>query len=418
MASVSAPTTQPGVNTLAAALDRLGLTMGGLIVLGAAAAGWAAARFVGGRGLYLLVYAGLAALAASYITARRRRAITARRSELARRAREGQTLDVDIFLSSAKRLGMFTVEEQLPEALGTPVRVSVEEVKPGEEWHHTYALRTARRGVYRIGPMRAIWDDPFGLARSHQVLLAATEIIVHPTTELVFDRPLTRQLEDPPIRPPKTKPWPSGFEFYGMRDYVPGDDLRRVVWKAVARTGKMLVREAEQGITDRINIVIDTDADWHRVGDPSDTFEAAVRVAASVGAGHLKNGFSVSLDCNGSTLAENLRGPRARILLLDELARVQQETEPLFKALDRLLLRNSRSAHNVIVTPRFDAQTAARAGLLINAGASVLVAAILWDESDPMSVHRATEIGAQVVRVKPGAALAGIFAHSLGAGIR
>jgi hypothetical protein len=84
---------------------------------------------------------------------------------------------------------------------------------------------------------------------------------VHPRVEQVSDRPLSRQFEDPPIRPPVSKPWPSGFEFYGMREYVPGDDLRRIVWRASARTGKVMVREAEQGITDHVTVVLDTEHD-------------------------------------------------------------------------------------------------------------------------------------------------------------
>ena len=187
-----------------------------------------------------------------------------------------------------------------------------------------------------------------------------------------------------------------------MRDYVPGDDLRRVVWKAVARTGKLLVREAEQGITDQVNVLLDNDPESHRPTDPSDTFEMAVRVAATAGAGHLKNGFSVSLDINGERLADRLRGPRARIGYLDHLARVQRQATPLHVGIERLLARG-RNSHNIIITPHFDERSAARVGLLIDAGASVLVAAVVWDESDPMSLHRAHAIGAQVVQVKPGA---------------
>ncbi|MHB8717561.1 MAG: DUF58 domain-containing protein [Candidatus Dormibacteria bacterium] len=357
-------------------------------------------------------------LIASAVIARRKRELRAVRSHLAARAREGQVLDVDITLTSKRRMGMFIVEEKLSPLLGAPVRVSVERVTPKEDWSHRYSLRPKLRGVYQVGPLAATWTDPLGLAQAEQVLLPPAEIIVHPTAEMVFDRPLTRELQDPPIRPPKTKPWPEGFEFYGMRDYIAGDDLRRVVWKAVARTGRMLVRESEQGITDRVNIVLDTDRSWHRPTVPSDTFEAAVRVAASVGTRHVKDGFSVSLDCNGATLAENLRGPRARLLLLDELARVGLGREPLHVAIDRVLQRNARRAHTVIITPHLDTKAAARVGLLTAAGASILVAVVVWEDSDPMCLHRATEIGAQVVQVRPGAPLAGIFASSLGAGIR
>ncbi len=395
-----------------------GLSATGLLTIAFAVVGWIAAYAVGGRGLYLLVYIYVLLMVACYFIARRKREMEAHRSQLARRAREGQVLDVELTINSKRRLGMFTIEERLHPLIGNPVKVSVESVSPSEGWTHRYSLRPRLRGVYEVGPLTATWTDPLGLAQAEQVLLPPVELIVHPNTELVWDRPATRELEDPPIRPPKTKPWPIGSEFYGMRDYVKGDDIRRVVWKAVARTGRMLVRESEQGITDRINIVLDTDREWHRPGDPSDTFETAVRVAASVGTGHIKDGFTVSLDGNADNLAENLRGPRARLSYLDALARVQMGKEPLHAGVERLLRRNSRRAHNVIITPHFDSKTAARVGLISDAGASVLVVVVMWEDADQMSVHRAVEVGAQVVQVRPGAPLGGVFRHATGAGLR
>ena len=120
----------------------------------------------------------------------------------------------------------------------------------------------------------------------------------------------SREWEDPPIRPPVSQPWPTGFEFYGMRDYVDGDDPRRIVWRKTAQmldehgNGRYLVRESEQGITDRVNLFLDTDAEFHSPGDPSETFELAVRVAASLGARHLNDGFSVSVDVNSARLVD------------------------------------------------------------------------------------------------------------------
>ena len=397
---------------------RTGITTAGLILFGLGVVGWILARLIGGKGLFLLVYCGWMMIAVAFLIARRKRDIQATRSELSRRTREGQVLEVEIQLNSKRRLGMFTVEEKMHPHLGAPVRVSVESVSPRDGWSYRYTLRPHLRGVYNIGPLTAVWGDPLGLAHSEQVLVEPTELLVHPSTEGVFDRPLTRMLEDPPIRPPKTKPWPTGFEFYGMRDYVPGDDLRRIVWNAVARTGRMLVRESEQGVTDSVNVLIDTEADAHRPGDPSDTFETAIRVAASVGTGHIKNGFSVSLDSGEGNLSENLRGPRARLFYLDELARLNRGKAPLHHGVERLLRRRAANSHNVIITSQFDSKAAARASLIVAAGASVLVAVIMWEETDLSSLNRATEIGAQVVQIRPGDSLAGVFRHALGAGIR
>jgi len=396
---------------------RIGLTVSGVLVVVVAVGGWVGARFIGGRSVYLLAYAGLILLGVSVYIARGRRAITAERSAIARRCRVGQTLDVAITLSSNRRVTTFRIEERLHPHLGTTVVVPVPVIVPGEPLVHHYSLYPRLRGVYQVGPMSAEFSDPLGLARHQQVLLKETEIIVHPTVEEVLDRPLTRAFEDPPLRPPKTRAWPQGFEFYGMRDYVRGDDLRRVVWRAFARTERLLVREFEQGISDRIDVVVDTDRNWHSPGNPSETFETAVRVAASVGARHVKDGFTVRLESNYAGLGV-FRGPSALLTYLDELARIRLDKEPLGSALERLLRNGRRDSHVVLVTSNFDAESAVRANLLVNGGASLTVAAIVWDESDLTMLRRAGEVGAQVVQVKPGAPLAGVFRASLQTNLR
>src|SRR4051812_24084310 len=143
----------------------------------------------------------------------------------------------------------------------------------------------------------------------------------------------------PPIRPPVSKPWPSGLEFYGMREYVPGDDMRRVVWRAAARTGKIMVREAEQGITDHVTIMLDTDRGQHsRDGEGlSESFETGIRAAASLGVRHLREGYEVKLETNAGPLTRSMRGAGKQLMLLDGLARLEQSREPLNEMIRRLL---------------------------------------------------------------------------------
>lgn len=402
-----------------AAIERLvGLTLSGLLLIGLAVVGWLVAHVYGGRALYLLAYAGVVLVGVAVYLARRRRPVTATRSELARRARVGQTLEVELELESKARVTTFRIEEQIHPLLGRSVVVPIPALIPGETLKHQYSISPKVRGVFRIGPLTAEFSDPMGLAKRRQLLLEPAEIIVHPQVEEVLDRPLTRAFEDPPLRPPKSRPWPQGFEFYGMRDYVRGDDLRRVVWRAFARTDKLLVREFEQGISDRIAIVVDTDENWHSPGYPSDTFETAVRAAASVGVRHIKDGFSVRLESNYAQLGVVFRGPRSRLPFLDELARVHLAKEPLADGMERLAKSGRRDAHVVVVTSHFDERSAARAQLLVNDGASLTICAIVWEESDAVTIRRAHEIGAQVVQIKPGAAMTGVFRASLQTNVR
>jgi uncharacterized protein (DUF58 family) len=364
------------------------------------------------------VYAGILMVVAAAVSSRRRRRLTAERSVLPARMLVGQIAEVELTVKAPGRLRAFVVEEHLSSLLSDPVRVPVPTVGGEQDFVHTYAIRPTLRGVYQLGPVSAEWTDPFGLARHQQPLTEPVDVIVHPNTDVVFDRPLTRMWEDPPFRPPVSKPWPQGFEFYGMRDYVVGDDPRRIVWTALARTGKYLVRESEQGITDRITLVLDNERKAHSPGFPSETFELAVRAVASLGAWHIKQGFSVRFLTNGSGQDAELRGSRARITLLDQLAQLELVDEPVSVAIERVITERRAGTHLCLVSTGFDSRTAARVRMLTDKGMSLVVALVKWDESDPNAARRAREIGASVVQISPGEQLQHAFAHGLGVTVR
>jgi uncharacterized protein (DUF58 family) len=412
----------PAPSLLAAVERRLGLTPAGVAVAALVLPGFVLGRLLASRPVFLLVYGAVAVVALSRVLARRRLAVDAHRSSLPTRVRESQSVDVEISVTAKRRLATVVLEEALPEAFGDPVRVPVPLLPSGQTVLHGYRFTARRRGVFTVGPLLAEWSDPFGLTRKRVQIAPAETVIVHPPVEGAGDRVTSREWEDPPVRPPQSRPWPSGFEFYGLREYVIGDDPRRINWLATARTGgssdgsgRYLVRESEQGITDRVRLVLDTDAAEHAPGDPSETFERAVQVVASLGVKHLTDGFSVAVEAGSGPLAKGLRGSRSRIPLLDALAAVQPERARLADVLDRLFLDPQRSTHNVVVTPHLDRETARRIKLLLARGTSVVLVLVLWEDTDPAMIHRAAALGCGVVELKPGASLAGTFQHVVGA---
>lgn len=396
---------------------RVGITPPGVALIALLLPVFALGRALGSPSVFLLGYGALAVLGLSRVLARRRVAIDADRSTLPTRIRADQAIEVQLRVGVRRRLATVVLEEQLPESFGPSVRLPVAVLPVGETLEHGYRFTARRRGVFEVGPLVAEWSDPFGLTRKRIEIAPAERIIVHPNTESVHDRITSREWEDPPIRPPQSKPWPSGFEFYGMRDYVSGDDPRRIIWTASAKTDdRYLVRESEQGITDRVTLLLDNDRSQHAPGDPSETFERAVRAAASLGVRHLADGFSVTLDCNGERLAKSLRGPRARIPLLDRLAEVQLDDVPLARSLERLTLDRQRNTHNVLITPYLDGDAARRIRILLERGTSVLLVLLVWEDTDTAMIHRAGGLGCNVVEVRPGVSLDRTFARVVGAG--
>lgn len=400
---------------------RLGLTRTGWAAVAGAAALWLMGRVIAGKGMYLFAYGVIVVVIVGIILAPRRLRLSGERRGLHPRAQEGDRLDVEVRLIARRAVSTFVLEERVPERLGVAVRVPVARLGSNREVAHRYSLRCSRRGVYQVGPLVAVAGDPLGLSQRETVVAPPFELLVHPRVEMVSDRPLTRQFEDPPIRPPVSKPWPSGLEFYGMREYKPGDDLRRIVWRATARTGKVMVREAEQGITDHVTIILDTDRGAHsRDGDGlSGSFEAGVRAAASLGVRHLHDGYEVRCETNSGPLCRPLRGAGSQLQLLDALARLELSRDSVAAVIMRLVASPRRDAHNILVTPRLGAVEAARLRLLLDTGVSVLVVALLWDEEAAgVTLATAASLGCQVAGVHPGQNLSTALHAQVGAGTR
>jgi uncharacterized protein (DUF58 family) len=399
---------------------KTGVTVYGVVALSGFVLVWLLAKIVAGTAMYLFAYGLLMLFGICFFLAPRNLKLSGERAGLFPRAHEGDRLEVEVSLEAQRGVSTFVLEERVPERLGQPVRVPITKLSSGEKLSHRYSVRCTRRGVYEIGPLVAVKGDPLGLTQRETVIAEPFELLVHPRIEIVSDRPLTRQFEDPPIRPPVSKPWPSGLEFYGMREYKPGDDLRRIVWRASARTGKIMVREAEQGITDKITIILDTDRGTHsRDGEGlSESFEAGVRAAASLAVRHLREGYEIKVETNGGPLTRTLRGAQQQLPLLDAFAKVELAREPLGTVIRRLLGNAQRDAHNILITPHLGQQEAAQLKLLLNKGVSILVVALLWNEEEGETAGMAAALGCQVASLRPGGDLASALFNNIGAGNR
>jgi uncharacterized protein (DUF58 family) len=87
-------------------------------------------------------------------------------------------------------------------------------------------------------------------------------------------------------------------EFVSLRDYRPGDPLRRIHWKSWAKTGKPIVKEYQEEFFVRHALILDT---FQKTGY-SKVFEEAVSIAAS---------FAYSIQAQDSLLDLMFVGPDA-----------------------------------------------------------------------------------------------------------
>ena len=153
-----------------------------------------------------------------------------------------------------------------------------------------YRLPTDRRGLLSVGPMTVEVADPFGLAVARSTAAPEVEVTVLPRIDDIA--PLPRTVGPDPDGGAETGSLGrTGEDFAALREYVVGDDLRRVHWPSSARTGDLLVRQDDVPWQGRIVVALDLRRDCH----DRDTIERAVSATASILRAHLRRGDHVRL---------------------------------------------------------------------------------------------------------------------------
>jgi uncharacterized protein (DUF58 family) len=123
----------------------------------------------------------------------------------------------------------------------------------------------------------------------------------------------------------------SSVEFAEYRKYVPGDDLRRLDWRAYGRSDRFFVKEYEADTNLRCCLVLDTSGsmDYGSVGITK--LEYARKIAGALGSIALQQGDAVGLSCVAKGLIRNIppkRNPAHLMAVFDvlEAAKPQGET--------------------------------------------------------------------------------------------
>jgi uncharacterized protein (DUF58 family) len=124
----------------------------------------------------------------------------------------------------------------------------------------------------------------------------------------------------------------SSVEFAEYRKYVPGDDLRRLDWRAYGRSDRFYVKEFEADTNLRCCLVLDTSGSMGFGPTGATKLDYARRIAGALGYLALQQGDAVGLSCVAGGLVRNIppkRNPAHLIALFDliEEAKPHGETQ-------------------------------------------------------------------------------------------
>ena len=195
----------------------------------------------------------------------------------------GETARVNLTVgnpSSTRRLFLY-VSDTLPPRAGSdsPLHL-IPAIDPGGSIRSDYLLHTPLRGVYQLGPLRLHAADTLGLTTFARQIDSIDEVIVYPTPLLLpplWPRAAAGRLPRQTVRAPSEQ----GSDFFGIREYVPGDDPRRIHWPTTARRDRLMtVQYAQEEALEGL-IVLDLQARHHRGEGVRSTIEQGVLIAVT-----------------------------------------------------------------------------------------------------------------------------------------
>jgi uncharacterized protein (DUF58 family) len=217
------------------------------------------------------------------------------------RTLEGADEDVTLTVRSERAVDRLELLLDLPAGVQVAAGEAAQSLRlhAGEERELDVALRCARWGVYDVGAVKVRARDPWRLVTWEGQVGASHRLKAYP-------RPLTlRRL----LAPMETQAFAGsqvartkgdGVEYADIRDFVPGDRVRSINWRASARRQGLVVNERHPERNADVVLFVDSFVDV-RDGDRS-VLDDAVRAAAALAARYLEHRDRVGLVGFGGVL--------------------------------------------------------------------------------------------------------------------
>ena len=166
-------------------------------------------------------------------------------------------IELEVENRSPATTSFVLLEDEVPPALGRPARLVLTGLPARSSQRVAYSVMCRTRGRYHIGPLRIDISDPFALTKLRLEYPDRDELVVFPEVE-ELRAGLSSQFGSGAGESASRHLFRTGEEFFTMREYQVGDDLRRIHWPSVARRGRLMIRQDESARRSLATVFLDT----------------------------------------------------------------------------------------------------------------------------------------------------------------
>lgn len=233
------------------------------------------------------------------------------------------------------------VEEILPVKLTSRRKRGVLFLRAGETRKWYFQLEGGRRGIYQLGPLHWKSGDILGYREISGSLPRSNYLLVYPRILSLEKLGLPSRLPHGNIKWPRPV-YKDSTRVKGIRDYHPGDSVKKIHWKVTARTGKLMVKEYESTIALETTILLNMNLREYGLKRLGPRIELAVTAAASIASYLARVRYPFELVTNGQDpwfsdkdilTSERGQGERHLQEVLELLARLEVTEDKKFTSI-------------------------------------------------------------------------------------
>jgi uncharacterized protein (DUF58 family) len=240
------------------------VTPGRILVLIALAVGGVGTAVNGGTVYVRILYVSVLLIVLAWLlTVPALRGIRVERQARSLRASVGDIFEEHFEIYNASRLPKLWLEvanqSTIPHATGSRVLTFL---RANQKRIYTARTWLTARGGYPLGPTTVTSGDPFGIFRTSKNYPATSSLVVLPVIFPIsqFLSPLGLLPGGRAIRRKSADVTPHAA---GVREYVPGDPMKRIHWPTSIRRGQLMVKEFEQDPQAEVWLFLDTHKSAH-----------------------------------------------------------------------------------------------------------------------------------------------------------